>query len=253
MRLGQYATGTIGSCSLDKEVRLPADCAAYQSGFDRTCGTGEETAQDQDSKGEKKRGRPKKGEERPAQEPTRIERQVDLPFPEAFSELPTVCDFGVKHDTDGNVFRWRGYKAHLAWADGMIPLLCVTTSASLHDSQCAIPMMKHLAVSVTSLYDLMDSAYDAPGIRQVSASLGHVALIDQNPRRGEKITFAPAEESRYRERSNAERGNSRLKDSFGLRAIYVRGHAKVDLHIHLGVLALFAHQMLKPFGRQTDS
>ena len=115
--------------------------------------------------------------------------------------------------------------------------------------------MKSLAPCVTSLYDLMDSAYDAPGIRQVSATLGHVALIDQNPRRGEKVEFPPAEAIHYRERGNAERGNSRLKDSFGLRVISVRGHAKVDLHIHFGVLALFAlaHQILKPFGHQTDS
>ena len=114
-------------------------------------------------------------------------------------------------------------------------------------------MMKTLAPCVTSLYDLMDSAYDAPGIRQVSACLGHVALIDQNPRRGEKVDFGPAETLRYRERSNAERGNSRLKDSFGLRAIYVRGHAKVDLHIHLAVLVLFADQILKPFRQPPDS
>lgn len=81
----------------------------------------------------------------------------------------------------------------------------------------------------------MDSAYDAPGIRQVSNDLGHVALIEQNPRRGGKVTLAPAEARRYRERSNAERGNSHLKDSFGLRSIYVRGQAKVDLHIHFAI------------------
>ena len=172
---------------------------------------------------------------------------------QALAELPKSCDWGVKRDTDGNEYRWRGYKAHLAWADGMIPLLCVTTSASLHDSQTAVPMMKTLSSTVSSLYVLMDSAYDAPGIRRVSAALGHVALIDQNRRRGEKVDFASAEQIRYRERGNAERGNSRLKDSFGLRMIYVRGHAKVNLHIQLAVLALFADQILKPFNKKADS
>lgn len=127
----------------------------------------------------------------------------------------------------------------------MVPLLCVTTSASVHDSQVVIPMMKRVASTVTGLYDLMDSAYDAPSIREVSESLGHVAIIDQNPRRGEKANFAPAECIRYRERSNAERGNSRLKDSFGLRVVRVRGNAKVHLHIMFGVLALFADQVGK--------
>jgi hypothetical protein len=170
----------------------------------------------------------------------------------ALAELPKACDRGVKRDTDGNVYRWRGYKAHLSWADGMIPLLCVTTSASVHDSQAAIPMMKRLSAAVTSLYDLMDSAYDAPAIQAVSLSLGHVPIIDQNPRRGPKIKFAPCEAVRYAERSNAERGNSRLKDSFGLRFVRVRGHAKVHLHTLFGVLALFADQLLKPHPGERD-
>lgn len=170
----------------------------------------------------------------------------------AFGELSRVCDWGIKKDTDGNIYRWRGYKAHLSWADGMIPLLCVTTSASIHDSQVVIPLMKQLASSVSSLYDLMDSAYDAPSIREVSAALGHVALIDQNPRRGRKIDFAPCECLRFRERSNAERGNSRLKDSFGLRFVRVRGNEKVHLHILFGVLALFADQIRKPLPKEDD-
>jgi hypothetical protein len=148
----------------------------------------------------------------------------------ALAELSTVCDWGIKRDTNGNTYRWRGYKAHIAWADGMIPLSCVTTSASVHDSQVVIPLMKRVAARVTSLYDLMDSAYDAPAIRQVSEALGHVPIIDQNPRRGPKVKFSPCQALRYGERSNAERGNSRLKDSFGLRGVLVRGQAKVHLH-----------------------
>lgn len=161
----------------------------------------------------------------------------------AFAELSRGCDWGVKRDTDGHTYCWRGYKAHLSWADRMVPLLCVTTSASVHDSQVVIPMMKRIATAVTGLHDLMDSAYDAPSIREVSESLGHVAIIDQNPCRGKKIDFTPVESIRYRERSNAERGNSRLKDSFGLRVVRVRGNAKVHLHIMFGVLALFAQQI----------
>ena len=36
---------------------------------------------------------------------------------------------------------------------------------------------------VDSLYDLMDSAYDTTEIRAFSEKLGHVAIIDVNPRR----------------------------------------------------------------------
>ena len=38
-------------------------------------------------------------------------------------------------------------------------------SASVHDSQVAIPLMKMTSDRVESLYELMDSAYDAELIR----------------------------------------------------------------------------------------
>ena len=50
----------------------------------------------------------------------------------------------------------------------------------------AIPLATITAGRVTNLYDLMDSAYDAPEIRENSRSLGHVPIIEANPRRGGK-------------------------------------------------------------------
>lgn len=61
-------------------------------------------------------------------------------------------------------------------------------------------------------------------------TLGHVPLIDHNPRRGEKVEFAPAEAIRYNERVAAERGNARLKDEFGARNLMVKGDTKVMSH-----------------------
>jgi hypothetical protein len=46
----------------------------------------------------------------------------------------------------------------------------------------AIPLAEITNQRITHCYDLMDAAYDAPLIRQHSQSLGHVALIDENPR-----------------------------------------------------------------------
>ena len=77
-----------------------------------------------------------------------------------------------------------------------------------------------------------------------------VALIDPNARRGGVAgdrLFDPAHSERYKERTTAERGNSRLKDAFGLRHLRVRGHAKVHLHLLFGVVALFADQLLRPW------
>jgi hypothetical protein len=91
----------------------------------------------------------------------------------------------------------------------------ILTSASLHDSQVAIPMMKMTSKKITCFYDLMDAAYDARQIYEVSRSLDHVPIIDKNPRRGEALPFSPAEARRYNERTVAERVNGRLKEEFG--------------------------------------
>jgi len=68
-------------------------------------------------------------------------------------------------------------------ADGGIPIGCLLTSASLHDSQAAIPLATQTGQRVTYLYELMDAAYDAKQVHEFSKSMGHVAIIDPNPRR----------------------------------------------------------------------
>jgi hypothetical protein len=114
----------------------------------------------------------------------------------------------------------------------------------VHDSQAAIPLAKMTAQRVTNLYDLMDAAYDAEAIRRFSESLGHVPIIDRNPRKGEKIEMAPAQKRRYDERSTAERGYSLLKEKFGGRNVRVKGYAKVFAHVMFGIVALTANRLL---------
>ena len=196
----------------------------------------------------RKPGRPKKGEERPARTPSRLEKQLTQTVEEAIAELPNVCDVGCKNNSKGVKHSWIGWKAHIDWADGGIPLSVVTTSASVHDSQVAIPLERLTASRCISLYSLMDAAYDAAPIFKVVDEQGHVAIIDQNPRGGEKIPMEPYRAKRYNERSTAERGNSRLKDEFGFRNLRVRGHAKAHLHLMFGIMVLFADQLHKVFG-----
>lgn len=126
-----------------------------------------------------------------------------------------------------------------------LPVSVVLTSASVHDSQVAIPMIKMTSSKVSYLYDLMDSAYDAGQIYEASRKLDHAPLIDKNPRGGEAIPMAPHEAVRYNERTVAERCNSRLKEDFGARDVMVRGHAKVKQHLMFGIIALFADTLIK--------
>lgn len=211
------------------------------------------------AKPKRKRGRPRKGEERP-KEPSRLERQRQMTLTEMLDDLPQACDVGSKRNAKGYKESWIGYKLHIDAADGGIPISCILTSASVNDSQVAIPLATMTAARVDNCYDLMDAAYDAAEIRAHSESLGHVPIIDFNPRnhsaafkrelkqeaKAKRTLGQPyAKDVRYRERSTVERVNGRLKDEFGARQVRVRGHSKVLCHLMFGVLALTVDQLLR--------
>ena len=105
----------------------------------------------------RQRGRPRKGEERP-KERTRLQRQLTMTRPEMVDELPKTCDVGVKKNAKGVRETWIGYKLHIDAADGGVPVSCLLTSASLHDSQAAIALASLTAERAGNLYDLMDAA-----------------------------------------------------------------------------------------------
>jgi hypothetical protein len=193
----------------------------------------------------RKRGRPAKGEKREPAKLKRLDIQLQQTAEEAIADLPTACDRGVKKNAKGYKESWIGYKFHVDVNDAGFPLSAVITSASVHDSQVAIPLMKLTSNKVQYCYDLMDAAYDAEQIRKQSRELGHVPIIDRNSRNGEVVPMVPHEARRYNERSVAERFNSRLKEEFGGRNVMVKGAGKVMLHLMFGVVSLFADHLLK--------
>ena len=208
----------------------------------------------------RKPGRPKKGEEVPDKPKKRIDKQVsEMSLKEMIDDLPSACNVGSKKNSKGNTSHWIGYKLHIDSADGGIPISCLLTSASTHDSQASIPLAEMTSKRVTNLYDLMDSAYDVPQIHEHSKKLGHVPLIDKNARRNKELKleletelkrcrnagYKTAEAIRYNERSTVERVNGRLKDEFNGRMVRVRGPKKVMCHLMFGILALTADQLLK--------
>jgi len=189
--------------------------------------------------------RRKKGEGR-RKPVTRLQRQQSMTLEEMLADLPRVCDCGAKRNSKGYPTYWVGYKLHLDVADGGIPISGVLTSASVNDTQVALPLATLTAQRVTNLYDLMDSGYDAEIIKDHSRALGHVPLIDSHTRRGaEKQEFAPHEAQRYKERTTIERVFARLKEEFGGRMVRVRGPAKVMTSLMFGIVALTADQLLR--------
>lgn len=195
----------------------------------------------------KKRGRRKKGEEKPIPDPTRLERQLAMGLDKMLADLPKQCDIGTKKNSKGFKISWKGYKLHIDTADGDIPISEILTSASVHDSQVALPLNKLTTKKLQHyLYELMDAAYDSAIIRCYIAAQGRVPLIDFNHRSPkDERSFAPCEAQRYKQRSSAERLNSNLKDNFGGNFVRVRGHAKVLSHLTFGLLALTISQTMR--------
>ena len=191
----------------------------------------------------RKPGRPRKGETVPEKPLKRLDLQPTRTLKENLYDLPSQCNVGTKKNSKGYKESWTGYKLHVDCIDGDIPVSAILTSASLHDSQAAVPLAQMSAQRITNLYDLMDAAYDAPQIHGFSESLGHKPIIDNNPRRGEKIHLDPATHKRFGQRSSVERVNSYLKDNYGGRNVRVRGAGKVMTHLMFGIIVIAGTQL----------
>lgn len=247
----EFAAGSLGGRVHDALVKeyLAEELVGHIS-RDSTAIVGREkpAKKKKEPKKPRKRGRLAKGEQREPPVEKRLDRQVRQSFEEAIRELPVICDRGIKKNAKGYTESWNGYKLHLDTNDIGLPISALVTSASMHDGQAAIPLIKLTSAKVTYLYDLMDSAYDARRIAETSRELGHVPITDKNSRGREVVPMAPHEAERYKIRSGVERANSRLKEDFGADNIMVKGHCKVTLHLMFGIITLFADQLLRLIG-----
>jgi hypothetical protein len=183
---------------------------------------------------------------------SRLQCQQSMKLPQMLADLPRTCSLGVKTSSQGHPQYWRGFKLHWDVADsGRIPISCILTGASVHDSQVAIPLMQMSAGRVRWRCEVMDSAYDAKLIRQQSEKLGHEALIKPVKRKGQPAAdreLTPDNKERFKKRTIVEQLNGRLKDEFGGRVIYVRGATKIMAHLMFGVVALTVDQLLRLSG-----
>ena len=230
------ATATLGDIDSTESI---------QSAIAIATATATATAATQPTQHKHKRGRPRRGELRPAAALSPLARQREQSFTQMIGEMPRHCDRGTQCNAQGYKVSWNGYKLHLDTADCGVPIAAILSSASMHDSFAAIPLSILSGERVTHLYDVMDAAYCSSVLREHSRSLGHVALIDHNPRAGVKIEFDPAEATRYNERTVAERTNARLKDEFGGNSVNVKGAVKLMSQLMFGVLCLAADQLMR--------
>jgi hypothetical protein len=209
----------------------------------------------------RRRGRPRKDETPPPKPLSRIERQRSQTLDEMLADLPVRCDFGCKRNSRGFTTTWVGYKLHLDVTAGMLPVSAILTSASVHDSQVAIPIARKSQQRIVWLYDVMDAAYDAEAIVAECCAAGRVPVIDHNTRRHTElkaelvaerlarrtIHMPDPDDLIYNERTAVERANGAIKDDYGGRHLRVRGHLKVFCHLMFGVAAFTASCLLNLF------
>jgi hypothetical protein len=196
----------------------------------------------------RKRGRPRKGQEPPPPDPTRLQRHLCGTLAANLQDMPEVnCNHGCKKNSQGNTDYWRGYKLHLVTGDGDIPLCAYLSSASMHDSQAAIILEQSVAQRTNAVfYQLKDSAYDAQAIREHSVKVGSVPIIEKRDYRSpESIKMERDRAQHYNARSAVERSNSDLKDNHGGRMLRVRGAAKVMTHLMFGILVMSAEALIR--------
>ena len=65
----------------------------------------------------RRRGRPRKGEQRPNKTPRRLACQPNMTLKEMLDDLPRAPDVGVKQGAKGYQASWSGYKMHIDAAD----------------------------------------------------------------------------------------------------------------------------------------
>lgn len=194
----------------------------------------------------KRRGRPAKGSPLHIKPVSLLEKQPHQTLEQMLEDLPKHCGKGAKKDSKGNSMYWNGFKLHLDAAQGGVPISCLLTSASLHDSQAALPLSKMSHARIKFCYELMDAAYDAASIHQCIKDNGAVPIIDSNKRRGQEgRILSPFEKERYKDRTTVERVFSELKDNYGARNVRVRGNNKVMCHLMFGILSLTVIQLCR--------
>lgn len=215
-------------------------------------------------KPKRRQGRPRKGEELPPKKPSILQQQEQMnDAEEMLSLIKTECNTSIKQNSKGNRHRWIGGKLHLSVVDGDIPITALYSSATVHDSSLALPLIKQSSQKVTYLYDLADAAYDNKIIKTYSQKQNHRPIIDVNPKNSKKLKakialdksekkilqplnlYNDSDDLHYNQRSSVERVNAYLKDSYGCSKIYYQGAQKVASVFAFAVLSVCITQSLK--------
>lgn len=136
-----------------------------------------------------KRGRPRKGEQRPPAPVIPLERQSGQNLSQVLTELPQACSVGTKKNASGYRISWRGYELHLDTACCGVIIGAALTAAAAHDSgtcQWPCPCRSSALSGSITFTNSSTHAYCSTIIRDYAINQGRVPLTDHNPRAGKK-------------------------------------------------------------------
>ncbi len=108
-----------------------------------------------------------------------------------------ACNNGARRNAEGCLESWRDDKLHFDTADCGVPVSAIVTLASVHDSNVATPLAT-TTERVTNLHDLMDAAFEFGVVHRMNKRLGHIPLIEFNPRRDTALNQELKREARAR-------------------------------------------------------
>lgn len=176
-----------------------------------------------------------------------VEDQRNKLTDEIIADLPSVCNYGTKKNSNGKTHTWKGYKLHSVVNEYNIPLASIVTSASVNDSLCAIPLVRMTEERVDALYYLADKGYDAAAIRAEVIEFGKVPLIDFKHKCNGELggEFIGNQKERYKKRTFAESHFSQLKMQYLPRYILYRGIEKVRGFLNFALAVISAVQIIK--------
>ena len=96
---------------------------------------------------------------------------------EVIEDLPKHYDYELKKNSKGAIEPWNGYKIHRNVDDRDIFLGLLVTSASIDDSQIAIPLGSMTNERVSNCDTITDKGYVSRDIKNYIESKGKVRVI----------------------------------------------------------------------------
>ena len=167
----------------------------------------------------------------------------------------------AKTDTAGKKKYFYGYKLHvMADTQYEIPIVAKLTTASIHDSRIASPLLSQARFTYSRFhpqYVICDAGYSSKELRYlITRQYCAEPIIKVNQAHKKALSLHPETkewQAIYNRRTSIERLFGRLKCYRRLNNITVRRHRKVTVHCFLSLIVVQAQALHSAMSNQVSS